>query len=157
MTNAQDYKPFKIGLGLGTAMCNSYGSVPGALVTLEPGGSNNSSLAWGFRLELAAFDSVNQDQPGGSIASYSWCVMHYFSSKKFRPFVGGGLGGSSVNDNSEALIIYPRVGFDVGHFSLSADYNFILPNTANEFTTYLGIRIGFFVGGGKKSEKEKSQ
>ena len=78
----------------------------------------------------------------------------------FRPFLGAGAGifsQQSVNydsstDTNTGLVkggskfgLFPRAGFEAGHFRLSAEYN-ILGNNSN----YAAFKIGFFFGGGKK-------
>jgi hypothetical protein len=65
---------------------------------------------------------------------------------------------------------YPRVGFDVGHFTVTLDYNIVPPSrvrvttsqpsqpvtiTNNDYqNSYLGLKVGFFLGGGRKKEKD---
>ena len=95
------------------------------------------------------------------------------SGSSFVPFVGGGLGYVSVanigfdsdtvgtNDDLEAdgkLGGMIRAGFEWGKFRLGLDYNLIPKSDledidGNEIGTsknsYLGISLGFFVGGGK--------
>lgn len=111
--------------------------------------------------------------------SYTLNGQYYFNNNNFRPFAGLGFGIYSVAaasakvDGEEFTIgsdaskfgFYPRVGFDAGHFQLSIDYNIISAikdNYTFEFdgdietaeykqkTSYLGIRIGAFIGGGRK-------
>jgi hypothetical protein len=83
----------------------------------------------------------------------------------FRPFVGLGLGlfslASVSSDNIELVAaetkfgFYPRIGFDLGHFNLNVEYNFI-PATEIDGTdvkvqnSYTGIKLGFFLFGGRK-------
>ena len=99
-------------------------------------------------------------------------------SSSFAPFVGAGIGyydvvsasfgfsvdqnGESLNDNSGAeregkIGGLLRTGFDWGKFRLTAEYN-LIPKTEIEFegetvgdvkNGYLGISLGFFLGGGK--------
>jgi outer membrane protein X len=60
---------------------------------------------------------------------------------------------------------YPRFGFDAGHFTLNIEYNVIgkstnsyqvnsngtITNATSETkNNYLGVRLGFFIGGGRK-------
>jgi len=40
--------------------------------------------------------------------------------------------------------VYPRVGFEAGHFRLSCEYN------AVKGGGYLGVKVGAFIGGGRK-------
>jgi hypothetical protein len=80
-------------------------------------------------------------------------------------------GGVTVSNNGTAVSggtkigFYPRFGFDAGHFSFNLEYN-ILGSSVNSYTissngvqsssngttknNYLGIKFGFFIGGGRK-------
>jgi hypothetical protein len=45
------------------------------------------------------------------------------------------------------------VGFDVGHFNVTADYNIIVRSNGTVFEitdNYIGVRLGVFLWGGKK-------
>ena len=62
-------------------------------------------------------------------------VNIYLSNKNFRPFVGLGLSfyhtaivedafyGYGSRNEQTVLGFYPRTGFDLGHFSLTIDWN----------------------------------
>lgn len=100
------------------------------------------------------------------------------NESSFVPFIGGGIGyvsianfgfgsdfngNSSISNNEETNLDGKfggmiRGGFEWGKFRLGLDYNFIpksdLVNINREIVgssknNYLGINIGFFVGGGK--------
>lgn len=175
----QDYKQIRVGFGLGYASAGGYGSSGGVIVTLEPSYRLKDNLALGLRLESALITrGYSQNFTGASIdvaaiGSYTVNGQYYFGSTDFRPFAGLGLGlysmaevkadvssGGSTQTGQVAAAeskfgFYPRIGFDYHHFTMSADYNIIPPTTAQigsgEFkNSYFGIRIGFFVGGGKK-------
>ena len=76
-----------------------------------------------------------------------------------------GSGGSiSASASNNKFGFYPRVGFDIGHMTLQLEYNIIPASTAEiavsvgtstsiitseSKNSYLGIKLGFFVGGGK--------
>jgi len=109
-------------------------------------------------------------------ASYVLTYDYYFKSEgsNFAPFIGGGIGfmsfgsfeidssvdpddyGTLSGNSSFAPVL--RAGFEAGKFRLSMDYNFVpksdlinlqgnvIGETAN---SYLGIALGFYVGGGK--------
>jgi hypothetical protein len=82
--------------------------------------------------------------------------------------LGTEIEGVALSAKDESKIgFYPRVGFDAGHFQLSIDYNLIGKTEADavyydefeeEFVTekvefknsYLGIRFGVTIGGGRK-------
>lgn len=102
---------------------------------------------------------------------------YYFNTpgNNFAPFLGGGIsymsfasleidtatfddeiGGSF--EEREAIAPFIRAGFESGKFRLSLDYNFVpkseIVNTQGAVigesgNSYLGIAIGFYVGGGK--------
>jgi hypothetical protein len=176
-TQAQDYKKFRVGLGLGYAASGGSGSSGGVLVALEPSYRLSDALSLGLRLETAALTrGFSEDilASGGSvgvaaIGSYTVNGQYYFGASNFRPFVGLGLGlyslasvsvssqGSSVDAvASESKVgFYPRAGFDYGHFNLTLDYNIIgsssIPSSSVTVTnSYFGVRLGVYFGGGKK-------
>lgn len=174
----QDYKKFKVGIGLGYALSSGEGSQGGVLITIEPAYRLSDNLSLGLRLESAALTRGYSGTlaPGttlsvAAIGSATMNGQYYFSSNKFRPFVGAGFGmyqladvtatssGSTVGTvlGESVMGFYPRIGFDMGHFNMALDYN-ILPGSKPAGSTssdvinnsYIGIRIGAFIGGGTK-------
>lgn len=112
-------------------------------------------------------------------ASSSYLVTgeYYFTQNKFRPFVGAGVGifslaSASFDDNSNDGAVgtgsatkfggMVRAGFEAGHFRLGLEYNLVgnssetatddFGNTATVTSknSYMGIKLGFFIGGGRK-------
>jgi len=107
--------------------------------------------------------------------SYVGTYDYYFnkSGKSFVPYVGAGAGYYSIanvefnsNNSSEQIGLdasgkmggLVRAGFEWGKFRMGLEYNLVpkstLQNTSgNEVGTisnsYLGIHLGFYVGGGK--------
>jgi hypothetical protein len=111
--------------------------------------------------------------------SYTINGQYYFGSSSFRPFLGAGFGvfqlasatasanSSGSTSNGEVaggtkIGFYPRAGFDIGHFTMNLEYN-IIPKTEGISADsngnlqnveikngYLGFKLGFFIGGGKK-------
>lgn len=167
---AQEYKPFRVGLGLGYANASGKGAKGGILWTLEPGYRVNDQILANLRIEGAviARGSATETEASLDVAalgSYTLNGQYYFNNNNFRPFVGVGFGmyslaaasmdvnsGGGVNQQVAAankIGFYPRVGFDAGHFTLNLDYN-IVPNTGDIKNSYLGIRLGGFIGGGRK-------
>jgi opacity protein-like surface antigen len=176
---AQEYKKFRVGLGLGYALAGGNGSSGGVLIALEPSYRIQDNLSLGLRLESALITrGFSGTVPSGAsidvagITSYTLNGQYYFGESSFRPFVGAGLGIYSLaaistkftsggvttaNDfaSESKFGFYPRVGFDYGHFNITIDYN-LVPSTAitgssDSFTNnYFGIRIGAYFGGGKK-------
>ncbi len=193
--NAQEYKPVKVGIGLGYASPGGDGAKGGVLFYLEPAYRVNDMLAVGLRLESAVMargysisgtsSSSSVDLDVSANSSYTINGQYYFSNNSFRPFAGVGLGiyslaavkatassgtgGSSssaeVSASASKFGFYPRLGFDLGHFTMQLEYN-IIPSTKSEVVvstgtgtttatsesknSYLGIKAGFFFGGGKK-------
>ncbi len=188
--NAQDYKNFRVGLGLGYASPGGEGAKGGVLLYLEPSYRVNDQIAVGLRLETAAMargvafsgtgTTATSDAEVSANASYTINGQYYFSNGTFRPFAGlgfgiyslasvsasvtGGSGGSSSTVEASASTsefgFYPRLGFDAGHFTMQVEYN-LIPATeslvvsgTSTFTSeaknsYLGVKLGFFIGGGK--------
>lgn len=170
---AQNYKPFKVDIGLGYAIPKSEGSnIKGGVVfSLEPHYRLSDALAVGLRLEGAALAYSSLDSDGGEaeisvLTSYSLTGDYYFRDKGFRPFAGAGLGiyrSSSLKLNEDTAIngettipassdfgFFPRVGFEAGHFRFSTEYNFIKDGG------YLSFKIGLFIGGGKRKSENQS-
>lgn len=194
-TFAQDYKAFRWGLGLGYAAPGGggEGAKGGVLLYTEPSYRVTDQIAVGLRFELAVMARVavsgtssNSTAEAEVKANGSYTVngQYYFGSSSFRPFAGAGFGvfalasatgTASANGSGTATSevaggtkvgFYPRVGFDVGHFTMNLEYN-IIPKTegisqvvsGNGTITnqnveiknsYLGFKLGFFIGGGKK-------
>ncbi|MFN5171074.1 MAG: hypothetical protein ACK5DD_15770 [Cyclobacteriaceae bacterium] len=175
--NAQEYKPFKVGIGLGYAMTTGDGAKGGVLLYLEPAYRVSDPLLVGLRLETAAVTrGFSEDvlQSGGTIdvaaiGSFAAFGQYYFSAGSFRPFVGAGAGLftlAAVSGSSQGAVVtaveasnkfgfFPRVGFDLGHFNMSVDFNLIpsseVPGQSFDVkNSYLGFRAGFSIGGGKK-------
>ncbi|WP_158858722.1 hypothetical protein [Lunatibacter salilacus] len=110
-------------------------------------------------------------------ASVAFTADYYFNTpgNNFAPFLGGGLGYMSFAslawesdfededfvgafDARNALAPFLRAGFESGKFRLSLDY-YIVPTSkivnsqgaviGESGNSYLGIAVGFYVGGGK--------
>lgn len=157
---AQDFKPFKIGLGLGYAIPGGEGAGGGILIYGEPMYRVNDAIAVGLRLETALVvkADINPDGTMGDnskvagIGSYTLGGQYYFSNGGFRPLVGAGFGlysvsTAAINDNTTSLDagwekqskfgFYPRVGFDAGHFNFMLEYN-LIPSSEIEATDMNG-------------------
>jgi outer membrane protein X len=177
-TVAQEFKPFKVGIGLGYAAPSKTGAGAegGFLLFVEPAYRATNNILIGLRLESAiiarGIKGVGADDVSGnasSNASYTLNTQFYFNENYVRPFVGAGLGFFSLAavkfntavdntiDNNEVATetrfgFYPRIGLDAGHFILTLDYNFIpktdIPGVGEVNNNYLGIRVGFSIGGG---------
>ncbi len=165
--NAQDFKPFHVYIGLGYTMPADGGG--GILFDVEPAYRLSDQIAVGLRWESAAMAKVVGTSEASISAVGSWTLngKYYFGTGGFRPYAGVGLGlfslASVSADISGAAVeagstfgFYPRLGFDAGHFNINLDYN-IIGNTQVAISTgdveiknsYLGIRIGAAIGGGR--------
>ncbi|MGJ3234588.1 hypothetical protein [Marivirga sp.] len=170
--NAQDYKPFQLYSGIGYAIPSGGG---GILFDIEPAYRINDDISVGLRWEVAAMARIVGDQEASlsGTSSYTLNGKYYLGNSSFRPYVGAGLGAFSLASVSVSgagagagagtkIGFYPRIGFDWGHFNINIDYNFIpssevegVDDQGNATTfdvanSYLGIRIGAFLFGGKK-------
>ncbi|MDF9795021.1 opacity protein-like surface antigen [Catalinimonas alkaloidigena] len=173
IASAQDYKPFKLGLGLGYAKPGSGGG--GILVDLEPAYRINDDIAVGLRIESAVMAKISPDGTEASASangSYTVNGQYYLTSSKVRPYVGAGVGVymlaavSASDTNAEVgggseIGFYPRLGLDIGNFNINIDYNIISSSesvmadgsgttTGKIKNSYMGIRIGGYMFGGRR-------
>ncbi|HLF35965.1 MAG TPA: outer membrane beta-barrel protein [Cyclobacteriaceae bacterium] len=172
IVNAQNFKPIKIGFAVGYTAPSDGGG--GILFDLEPAYRINDAIAVGLRLESAAMARNVGDTKASVSANVSYTIngIYYFTNSNVRPYAGLGLGlyslaSVSVTTSTSGLAasnefgLYPRLGIDLGHFNLNLDYNIIpsseaiistgtSPENIKIINSFLGIRIGFFVFGGKK-------
>jgi outer membrane protein X len=165
------FKPFKVDLAIGYAIPGGSGSKGGVVLALEPKYALNDNLTLGLRLETAltargAVDASGMEVTGDikGMGSYFATADYFFNTHKFRPFVGAGLGvvniaAASFDTQSSQIDaedvqastnfgFMPRVGFELGHFRTGLEYN-IMGKTGDINNNYLGIKLGFFFGGGR--------
>ncbi len=167
LANAQstNYKPFKFDLDFGYAQPSSNLDLKGGFsFDLEPQFRLSNELALGFRIEGAAMPFPDDGSGNTTIfaqGSYALTANYYLSNGVFRPFIGAGAGyyldetvvsgnGSTYDYGSTSLGdgkvgFFPRIGFEAGHFRLSATYNII-----GDERNYATFTLGFFIGGGRK-------
>jgi outer membrane protein X len=169
MAQGYEFKPFRVDAGLGYGLPFAKSLDAGVLFYLEPKYSITNQLALGVRWEGALFAGLD-DKDGGSAtvklnSGYLLTGDYYLTNNSFRPFIGAGLGafgtaGGTVTDsstaedlkNAEAKVNFGamlRTGFDVSHFRFALSYNYG-GKILNETHHYLGISVGFYIGGGKK-------
>ncbi len=171
--SAQEYKQFKVGLGLGYVLTED---TRGIAIYLEPAYRIEDHISVGFRIELAGRASGidDQDFEVGFHSSYTLNGQYYFSNGDFRPLVGLGMGiyqtasfsSEATNfsedlDISPELGVYPRIGFDYGNLNVIIDYNFLptsrgilISDPSNREVkiknSYLSLKLGISIGGGRK-------
>ncbi len=173
---AQQFKPFKVGIGLGYAAPGTgEGAGGGGLLYLEPAYRPTDFVSIGLRLESAVIargvTGVNTNDVEGdatSNVSYSINGQYYFNDHYVRPFIGLGFGlfslaavefntSGSTPDAEDVgaetrFGFYPRLGLDIGHFTITLDYNIVPPTdvpTGGEVkNNYLALKAGFAIGGG---------
>lgn len=111
----------------------------------------------------------------GAFGSYLLTGNYLFGSSNVRPFLGLGAGLFAVADGGTVTIIegqqpqqvtltgqtkfggMVRAGVKAGHFVLGVEYNAV-PTTSNRIANttidsknaYLGVKVGFDIGGGRK-------
>lgn len=124
--------------------------------------------------------SVNQDNAEIDVkgaGSYLLTGDYYFTTNKVRPFAGLGLGlfslasasaNTSTNSSSAATSAGSkfggmiRTGAEIGHFRFGFEYNLVPttdatvydnsgnPTTGKAKNSYIGIKLGAVIGGGRK-------
>lgn len=102
---------------------------------------------------------------GGSFRPFAGAGFGLFTLASQTASVSGTGGSVTATASNNKFGFYPRVGFDMGHLTLQVEYNIIPANEAEVSVTvgtvtetlsskstnsYLGVKLGFFVGGGKK-------
>jgi hypothetical protein len=179
---AREFKEFKVGIGIGYAVPGAgEGAGGGFLAYLEPAYRATDQVLVGLRLEGAFMvrgleGSGNDDVQGdaSSVASYTLNSHYYFNNNDVRPFIGAGFGlytlaaakfdtrsnnDPGLNDiGAETRFgFYPKIGIDAKHFNLTLDYNVIpptdVPGGGEVKNSYLGIRAGVSIGGGRTGDR----
>lgn len=174
---------FRIGLDLGYAMPIKDGAGgPSSSLELKYNIKENMNIGIRSNGMFIARDVVNNgvsvDAKVSLNASYTATFDYYFnqSGKSLVPFIGAGAGyyemadieldNSSLNlPDSKAkgkIGGFVRAGVEFSKFRVGAEYN-IIPKTddldwdgakiGSVSNSYLGIHVGFFLGGGKWGKK----
>jgi outer membrane protein W len=171
-SNAQKatFKPFKFDIAVGYASPSGGGGAKGGvLFAFEPKYALNDKIAVGLRMEAALMVRANpygleEDEFEGDVkasGSYLATADYYFNANDFRPFAGIGAGlyrtataaiSSTIDENDVAtgnkFGFAPRAGFEYKHFRMALEYN-IAGKTGIVNNNYLGVKFGFFIGGGR--------
>jgi hypothetical protein len=124
----------------------------------------------GLKAEIAVIGSADTEGMSVSISaigSYLATCNYYFTVSKVRPYAGVGvglytLGTASVDDGSgntadfdfgDKFGVAPKVGLDLGHFTINIAYNMIFGlEEGYADKNYLTAGIGVFFGGGVKGK-----
>jgi len=168
---------FRVGLDLGYTVPSDGGG--GILLSIEPKYNIKDNMNVGIRIGSAAMiRNININAGGlqsGKISangSYVGTYDYYFNKSRssFAPYIGGGAGYYSVASvglvNNQTVVLdasgkiggLVRGGFELAKFRMGLEYNLVPKSTlkndsGNEIGTisngYLGIHLGFYVGGGK--------
>lgn len=171
VSQAQEQGKFRVGLEAGYTMPDGGG---GVLLAIEPKINIADNMNVGIRFESAAMaKNVGTTEADlTASASYLGTFDYYFNSgsSSFAPFIGAGAGYSSLGNLSssveeEGVQVSSelevdgkfgglfRAGFEAGKFRLAATYNLIgktdFGGGAEVKNSYLGISLGFYLGGGK--------
>ncbi|WP_421813579.1 hypothetical protein [Flagellimonas sp.] len=171
---AQERGKFRVGFDFGNVILHNGG---GLLTAFEPKQNLTDNMNIGFRFENVVIikkidfgdDNSKKDLSGGM--SFIGTFDRYFNKNNsmFSPFIGGGLGYNivgnaqfSVEDESGNAELsgklggLVRAGFELGKLRMAATYNLIGKSEIGEGAeavevknSYLGISLGFYLGGGK--------
>ncbi len=175
VAKSEEFKPFRVDVGLGYAMPKGGG---GVLFSIEPKYAFAPNIMAGFRAEWAGMARVRwtADAQGHTIdsgeteakftGSYLVTGDYHFTTDKFRPFAGLGVGlytlaGAAILYNSDITTninagsknnfgLMLRAGFDVAHCRLAVEYNFTGKDHMDKSCNYLGIKFSAYIGGGIK-------
>ncbi len=184
--NAQDKNPMKFRIEPGF-LINTDSENLSLLLNIEPNIeiSKNSviGLRFGLALNPQKFENIDESQflitnlDDYGVISFIPTFDYYLNEKKYRPYIGLGLGYylfiddlDVINPNGSIEVLKGstknqigfllRGGLEIGKARCGLEYNLItkadikLPNgqiigTVNN--SYLGLFIGFTIGGGKRS------
>lgn len=172
LVNAQEQGKFRVGLDVGYAFPKGGGGVSFAIEPKYNIGSNmNVGIRWetalmGRALQIADSGVEIESSVSGSTAFYGTFDYYFGGDSSFAPFVGAGIGYSSLaglevtvgsvteeSDSEGKFAGLVRAGFEWGKFRLALNYNLIgkteYDNGNSVKNSYLGLNLGFYLGGGK--------
>lgn len=177
--HAQEDGKFRVGLDLGVAIpSGGIGFLGDVELKYNLEDNMNIGFRFGSAIitKNLKLNSGNEFESGDFSwnASYMLTYDYYFGLVgSFHPFVGGGLGlntlGSVAGKDGEEFDIgkldtkskfggFLRGGFEASRFRMSVEYDFISESTLQDANgnkvgsiknNYLGVTVGFYVGGGK--------
>jgi outer membrane protein W len=177
--NAQKEGSFRVGLDLGYTIPSNGGGGILLSIEPKYNLKDNMNVGLRIGSAAMVRDIATNGQSSSAKisanGSYVGTYDYYFnnSGKSFVPYVGAGAGyytianvevdGNTANgelalDASGKMGGLMRAGFEWGKFRMGLEYNLVpkstLQNTAGKevgtiANSYLGIHLGFYVGGGK--------
>jgi outer membrane protein W len=176
---AQKEGGFRVGLDLGATLPSNGGGGLLLSIEPKYNLKDNMNIGLRIGTAAMVRDiQDNGSSTSGKVAvnvSYVATYDYYFNSagKSFVPYIGGGAGYyaianvayDDVNSSDEIAVnasgkmgALVRGGFEWGKFRMGLEYNFVPKSDLNDIygdkvgtvsNTYLGIHLGFYVGGGK--------
>ena len=174
---SQEEGKFRVGLDVGYAIPASGGG--GVLFAIEPKYNIANNMNVGLRFGATATGrnvsstSSADDVKVSTNISYVGTYDYYFTNVggAIVPYVGAGLGFYTYGDleltsSTQSLNIdgqfggLIRGGFEYNKFRMGVEYNMIPKSDIKDFAgkefssanSYVGIHVGFFLGGGKWSK-----
>lgn len=173
---AEYHTPFRWDIGMHYARPKNYGF--GLGIYTEPKYLVNDNLSVGLRLEGTVLGRLKVNAASDNGGSLGWVSSllaisdYHIGEGHFRPTIGLGAGlyrptaasysqGEMYPDlaRGSKFGVSPRIGIDLWHFRLSADYNFIFGQRnlidgqkIDLNQNHLTIKMGIFFGGGLRQE-----
>lgn len=160
------YKPFKVDVTAGYAHLMDAGAAVnfGLNLSVEPKYNITDNIAAGLKVEGALFFTADDvDASLLTITSYSLTGEYLVGTGKVRPYLGLAIGLykptfylTDLDDEiyklsfDNTLGFAPRAGFQFGKFRLGAEYNIVKDNSLDIDYSYLSIKMGVAIGGGKQ-------
>jgi hypothetical protein len=159
---SETFRAFKVEFSSGLSWATGKGGGGDVVLAMEPKYAINDKLTFGLRMELAGRTYTGKDRLGEEEFSGSYMATgdYYFNTNGLRPFAGFGVGVMGVSalgetdgfielEEKDVLAFMPRVGFETGHFRMGLEYN--IPTKSYGYNSnYAALKIGFFVGGGRR-------
>jgi len=156
-SNAQSYKSFEWDIvKFGYVIPGGDGASGGLSLGSEPRYNVNDQFSVGLRWEIALFGSDSDLVDVGASGSFALMGDYYISNNgNNRFFAGLGLGSfssasitvSGMNEigGSSSIGVIPRIGYELGHLRIAAEYNLPFGENADG---YLGINLAATLWGG---------
>jgi hypothetical protein len=175
-------KPFRVDLFGGLAMPAGNLLGGGVLLGIEPKYAITAAINAGLRLEGAGLVrsfyrvTLNQQKVQADLTLMGSTLLttdYYFNSNSdIRYFAGLGAGAywygaASFEGNTNTDIdpsetkagvrfgMMPRIGIEGYHMRIAAEYNFV-GKAGRTRNSYLGLKLGIYLGGGKIKEARES-